>query len=125
MRRPALETLKLLALTLVFAPALALAGCDSGGDGDGDGDCDPADAPSFNSIDWSSCTHCHASDAADRQGAPTDLNYDDYASASAKGSRTADRVNDGTMPPASGGGPELTAEAKAQMIDWAQCGTPQ
>ncbi len=123
MRRTALETLKLLALTLVFAPALALAGCDGGGDGDGD--CEEGDAPSFSSIDFSSCTHCHSESAADRQGAPTSLNYDDYASASAKGSRTADRVNDGTMPPASGGGPELTAEAKAQMIDWAQCGTPQ
>ena len=123
MRRTALETLKLLALTLVFAPALALTGCDGG---DGDGDCDPADAPSFNSIDWSSCTHCHSSDmTVNRQGAPVGVDYDDYASASAKGSRTADRVMDGSMPPTDGGGPALTEEAKAQMIDWAQCGTPE
>ncbi|MCA9716339.1 MAG: hypothetical protein KC468_16830 [Myxococcales bacterium] len=117
-------TLKHLALTLVFAPALVLAGCDGGGD-TGGGDCANGDAPSFTSIDWSSCTHCHSSSAADRQAAPVDLNYDDYNSASAKGTRTAERVMDGTMPPTTSDGPALSAEAEAQIIDWSQCGTPQ
>jgi hypothetical protein len=124
MRLHALATLKFIILSLALAPGFALDACDSG---DGGGDCGDAGAPSFTEIDWSSCTQCHDSALSGdaRQGAPDTLNYDEYASANAKSSQTASRVGDGTMPPTTSDGPALSAEAEAQILDWANCGAPQ
>ena len=82
----------------------------------------------------SNCARCHTDPPIGE--APGYLRLDRYdnwdlddgttvVGAAAVAPNVAARVEAGTMPPANSDGPELTEEAKAQMIDWAQCGTPQ
>ncbi|MCA9695061.1 MAG: hypothetical protein KC636_36110 [Myxococcales bacterium] len=109
--------------------SLALPAFACGDSTGGTGDCVQGDAPSFTEVDFSSCTHCHDSSksGADRQAAPDSVNYDNYDDAKQNASQGAARVDNSSspMPPATSDGPALSAEAKAQIIDWANCGTPQ
>jgi cytochrome c5 len=72
------------------------------------------------------CTNCHVSTktGAARNGAPADINFDQYASAMAHAEQASIEVNVGAMPP-EGSNLSLTAEQKTTLYDWALCGTPQ
>jgi cytochrome c5 len=72
------------------------------------------------------CTNCHVSTktGAARNGAPADINFDQYASAFSHAEQAAIEVNVSAMPP-EGSGYSLTAEQKTTLFDWAMCGAPQ
>jgi uncharacterized membrane protein len=72
------------------------------------------------------CTTCHSTQKTGgaRNGAPTDVNFDQYASASASAEQAAIEVNVGAMPP-DFSGLTLTAAQKTDLFDWAMCGAPQ
>jgi uncharacterized membrane protein len=72
------------------------------------------------------CTNCHVSTktGSARNGAPSDINFDQYASANSHANQAAIEVNVGAMPP-EGSGFSLTAAQKTTLFDWAMCGAPQ
>ena len=72
------------------------------------------------------CTNCHVSTKTGdaRNGAPADINFDQFASASAHAEQAAIEVNVGAMPP-SFSNLHLTEVQKADLFDWAMCGAPQ
>lgn len=72
------------------------------------------------------CTTCHGTTKTGgaRNGAPGDINFDDYASASSYAEQAAIEVNVGAMPPESSG-LSLTQAQKTTLFDWAMCGAPQ
>jgi uncharacterized membrane protein len=72
------------------------------------------------------CTHCHSSgnSGAARNEAPIDINFDQYASASAHARQAAIEVNAGAMPPSSSN-LTLTEVQKTTLFNWAMCGAPQ
>ncbi len=89
-------------------------------------DCSTATVQKYSELTiWPICTNCHASTktGAARNMAPETVNFDSYNSAKASATRAAIRVNIGTMPPA-GGTSTPSAEQKAALVNWAQCGTP-
>jgi cytochrome c5 len=72
------------------------------------------------------CTNCHSSTntEAARNGAPADINFDQYASAYSHAEQAAIEVNVGAMPPAFSN-LHLTDVQKTALFDWAMCGAPQ
>jgi hypothetical protein len=72
------------------------------------------------------CTNCHVSTktGSARNGAPADINFDQYASAFSHANQAAIEVNVGAMPP-EGSGLSLTSAQKTVLFDWAMCGAPQ
>jgi uncharacterized membrane protein len=72
------------------------------------------------------CTSCHASTKTGgaRNGAPTDINFDQYASAFSHAEQVAIEVNVDAMPPEKSG-LSLTSAQKTTLFDWAMCGAPQ
>lgn len=72
------------------------------------------------------CTTCHSTTktGAERQGAPTEVNFDDYASASAHAEQAAIEVNVGAMPP-DFAGLSLTETQERALFHWAMCGAPR
>ena len=72
------------------------------------------------------CTNCHSTTkvGGDRNGAPSEINFDDYASASSHAEQAAIEVNVGAMPPESSG-LSLTATQKTTLFDWTMCGAPR
>jgi uncharacterized membrane protein len=72
------------------------------------------------------CTDCHSSakTGAARNGAPTEINFDEYASAHAHAEQAAIEVNAGAMPPAFAK-TTLTDVQKAALFSWAMCGAPR
>jgi uncharacterized membrane protein len=72
------------------------------------------------------CTNCHSSTktGAARNGAPPEINFDQYASAYAHAEQAAIEVNAGAMPPAVAH-ITLTEAQKTTLFDWAMCGAPQ
>jgi len=117
----------LTALTaLLMAPLLPA--CDDGGGGDDgpDIDCTTATVPKFAAMTaWAKCTACHSSTLTSdtRRGAPTGINYDNYADAKVNADRAMQEVYAGDMPLP--GNPALTDEEKTQIYTWASCETPQ
>lgn len=81
-----------------------------------------AQVPVFQSV----CTNCHNSTktGSARNGAPADINFDQYASAYAHAEQAAIEVNAGAMPPAFAK-ITLTDVQKTTLFDWAMCGAPQ
>lgn len=71
------------------------------------------------------CIACHdsAKSGAARVDAPTNVNYDTYASAKAKAEDAASEVNEGAMPPKPL--PALSDADKQLLYKWALCGTPE
>ncbi len=116
-------------LSLALLPALLLPACDDGASGDDEGannvDCGTVTVPKFAEMTaWAKCTTCHSSTltAMDRKAAPPGIDFDTYASAKANAQTAMDEVEEGAMPLA--GYPELTADEKSQIINWASCDTP-
>ena len=72
------------------------------------------------------CTNCHSSSKADtaRNGAPADINFDQYSSAFSHAEEAAIEVNVGAMPPAFSL-LTLTPVQKTTLFNWAMCGAPQ
>jgi uncharacterized membrane protein len=72
------------------------------------------------------CTDCHSTTKTgqDRKKAPTSINFDDYASASAHARQAAIEVNSGSMPP-KGAMHTLSEQEKTTLFDWTMCGAPQ
>lgn len=108
---------------------LFVLGCgDSGGENLPTVDCSKVTAPSYvevKSSAFAKCTTCHATTLGKPRpdNAPSDVNFDTYAEASASAKEAASEVNGGAMPPA--GFPKLTEEEKQQLYQWALCGKPQ
>jgi len=115
-------------LSLALLPTLLLPACDSGESGDDEGanvDCNTVTVPKFSEMTaWGKCTTCHSSTltAMDRKAAPPGIDFDTYAAAKANAQTAMDEVEEGAMPLA--GYPELTADEKSQIINWASCDTP-
>lgn len=84
--------------------------------------------PTFAQVEvfQSVCTNCHSSTktGTSRNGAPADINFDQYASASAHAEQAAIEVNVGAMPPAVAK-ITLTGLQKTTLFNWAMCGAPQ
>jgi uncharacterized membrane protein len=72
------------------------------------------------------CTNCHSSSKTgdDRNGAPAEINFDQFASASSHAEQAAIEVNNDAMPPDTSG-LSLTEVQKTTLYDWAMCGAPQ
>ena len=70
------------------------------------------------------CASCHAStlSGTERNGAPTNINFDTYAGAMAHAEKAVSEVYGGDMPP---GGEQLDEAKKQQLYLWGLCGTPQ
>ncbi|HTM20879.1 MAG TPA: hypothetical protein VL172_10235 [Kofleriaceae bacterium] len=79
------------------------------------------------------CTGCHGSDVTgdDRNGAPTDLNWDDFAIVMAhvdQIDRVAGAGPDATneiMPPAEDADTFPELDERQQLAEWIACGAPQ
>jgi len=84
--------------------------------------------PAFTQVEvfQSVCTNCHSSTKTGgaRNGAPAEINFDQYASAYAHAEQAAIEVNVGAMPPAFAK-ITLTEAQKTTLFDWAMCGAPQ
>jgi uncharacterized membrane protein len=84
--------------------------------------------PKFAAVEafQSVCTNCHSTTKTGgaRNGAPAEINFDDYASASSHAEQAAIEVNVGAMPPESSG-LSLTAAQTSTLFDWTMCGSPQ
>lgn len=87
-----------------------------------------APVPTFSQVQafQAVCTNCHVSTKTGdaRNGAPPDINFDQYASAKAHAEQAAIEVNVGAMPPAFSN-LHLTDVQKTDLFDWAMCGAPQ
>jgi uncharacterized membrane protein len=72
------------------------------------------------------CSNCHSSakTGTARNGAPAEINFDQYTSAYAQAEQAAIEVNVGAMPPAFAK-TTLTEVQKAALFNWAMCGAPQ
>ena len=109
-----------LALVLAAAAALVAGACTGGAAVSAD--CTQVktypDVTAF-----ASCTECHSSTVAGaaRQDAPTSIDFDTYAAAVVAADEASREVQFGSMPP--GGG--LTDDEKLQIVNWAECGTPE
>jgi uncharacterized membrane protein len=119
--------LGIVSLSLALFGSAFAAGC--GGDDESlpTVDCTTGDVPTFAQVNvfTNVCANCHGVDVAgeDRQGAPADINFDDFASAKAHAEKAASEVNGGDMPP--GGSDEIAPADKEALYKWALCGTPQ
>ncbi len=71
------------------------------------------------------CTACHATSkmGAARAGAPSSINYDTYATATANADEGAEEVSEKKMPPPDGSG--LPETERQQFLLWAKCGQPE
>ena len=87
-----------------------------------------AEVPSFGEVSAFSevCTNCHSTTKSGdaRNGAPDDIDWDDYDSAKANAEEGAHEVFEGEMPP-EGSSEMLTAAQKEELYLWALCGTPE
>jgi hypothetical protein len=127
-------------LTVLGALSLIAACGDDSGDADEGGadggeeehlpmvDCeDGEDIPGFADVAaFEKCAGCHSSDlsGAERNGAPSDDNWDDYEQAMEHAEEIAHEVYEGEMPP-EGSGVTLTADEKSELYRWALCGAPE
>src|SRR5688500_1079200 len=86
------------------------------------------DVPAFDEVTAFSqvCSNCHSTTLSgdDRNGAPSEINWDDYASAKAHAEEGAQEVFEGEMPP-EGSNQTLTAAQEEDLYLWALCGTPE
>ncbi|NOQ15455.1 MAG: hypothetical protein GQ581_00170 [Methyloprofundus sp.] len=76
----------------------------------------------------SNCLACHSSEltGSQRNGAPSNVNWDTYSVALAKADRAVVRAVDRmSMPPSFSGLPTLTQEQKDAMLAWQQAGFPE
>ena len=84
--------------------------------------------PAFDQVQvfQSVCTNCHSSvkTGSARNGAPAEINFDQYASAYEHAEQAAIEVNVGAMPPESAH-ITLTDVQKAALFNWAMCGAPR
>jgi uncharacterized membrane protein len=73
----------------------------------------------------SNCVACHSSSltGAQRQGAPSGIDYDSYASAAANASEGLEQISAGFMPPVGGG--SISSADATTFEQWLACGTPQ
>jgi uncharacterized membrane protein len=127
------KTFTLLMLCMMMVSLGAACGDDGddggasgmGGDGDGDGDCE--NVPSYEAVAaFDTCTMCHASDktGAARNGAPADHNFDSFEGAVEHLGHIVEEVEEGKMPPANSG-LSITAQERADLLLWAECGSPE
>ena len=89
-----------------------------------DVDCNTAQPPSFSDVTLlSSCVGCHSSELSGsaRNGAPSDIDFDTYASAMEHAEHGAGEVYEGAMPPSG----TVSADVKDAFYAWALCDTPQ
>jgi uncharacterized membrane protein len=87
-----------------------------------------AEIPTFDEVTAFSevCTNCHSTTKSGeaRNGAPADINWDDYESAKANAEEGAHEVFEGEMPPEESN-ETLTTAQKDDLYLWALCGTPE
>ena len=113
-----------------LALVAALAACSSEDEEEGEDlpevDCN-GDVPTFGEVTAFSqvCANCHSTTKTGdaRNGAPADINWDDYDSAKANAMHGVEEVSEGEMPPDGAG--ELTEAQKDDLYTWALCDTPQ
>ncbi|MGC4065950.1 MAG: hypothetical protein QM784_15130 [Polyangiaceae bacterium] len=88
-------------------------------------DCSTGEIPTFSSLDFSKCTGCHSStlSGAARDGAPSDINFDVYASAKTHATHAVGELDEGAMPPSSL--PKPSQAVVDAIVKWAACGTPE
>jgi cytochrome c5 len=120
---------------LAILSLVALSACGSGNDEEEEEELPPVvncsavqPIPAYSQVEvfQSVCTNCHNSSkvGAARNGAPADINFDQYASAYAHANQAAIEVNVGAMPPATAH-ITLTEVQKTTLFNWAMCGAPQ
>jgi cytochrome c5 len=114
---------------------VALSACGGGNDAQEEEELPPVvncsavqPVPAFSQVQvfQSVCTNCHSSSktGATRNGAPAEINFDQYSSAFAHAEQAAIEVNVGAMPPEFAM-ITLTDVQKATLFNWAMCGAPQ
>lgn len=119
----------------ILIPTLLLSFAACGGSDDAEEELPPVidcstvqPVPKFSEVAafQSVCTNCHVSTKTGdaRNGAPSDINFDQYASAFSHASQAAIEVNVDAMPPESSG-LSLTSAQKTTLLNWAMCGAPQ
>lgn len=124
--------MKGLFLVLSATFGLHLVGCGGGDDSPDDTsepevDCATEIIPGYTEVRaFDVCTNCHSSEreGLNRNGAPPSLNFDTYEGAAPAAPRMVTQVSMGNMPPPPSGF-SLTAEEKAELFVWAECGTPE
>lgn len=122
------HSMKWVTCLLVVAALTACGSEDSDGGGNEpdlpEVDCS-GDVPTFDEVSAfrDVCTGCHSTalSGAERNGAPSRVNWDDYDSAKANAEDGAEEVFEGDMPPDD----TLTAAQKEELYKWALCGTPE
>ena len=117
-----MNTLRLAySLVAAFVLSFVYTACSGGGT---PVDCQAITVPKYADMTaWSKCTNCHSTSLSgpSRAGAPAGINFDKYDDAVMDADLAKSEVEAGAMPP--GGG--LSADEKAQIVDWASCDTPQ
>lgn len=110
---------------LMFALGLAAFGC--GDDDDEDEDLPEVECsdgkPEYADVEaFETCTNCHSSkvEGDDRNGAPTDVNFDTESAAEKHAEKAAEEVYEGAMPPRDSGF-KLTSAEKQTLYEWALC----
>ena len=108
------------------ASFLSVVGCTASGASDpllpDNVDC-ATTAPTFAEVTaFAKCVVCHAStkSAAQRQRAPTEINFDTEAAAQVYADKAVSEVMKGDMPPRASG-LTLTEPEKQQLYSWAMC----
>lgn len=126
------HSMRWLACLFLASALAACGGEDDDNDGDNNDDLPQVDCsgdiPAFDEVTAFSevCTNCHSTglSGTERNGAPANINWDDYDSAQVHAEDGAEEVFDNDMPPP-GSGHTLTNAQKEQLYRWALCGTPQ
>lgn len=108
---------------ILAAIAPALAGCGSPGPLP-EVDCTQAVPRYSETTMFRSCVICHSSEVsgADRQKAPTKVNFDTYEAAAESAEGAARLVYNGKMPPEAD---TVTEGDKELIFQWSLCGTPE
>ncbi len=113
-------------LVHIFAASITLSAAVTacGGGGGSQVDCKAITVPKYAEMTaWAKCTSCHSTtlNGPSRAAAPPNITSDKSDDGVMDADLARSEVERGAMPP--GGG--LSADEKAQIVDWASCDTPQ
>lgn len=72
------------------------------------------------------CTNCHSTTktGGERNGAPEQVNFNTYEAAKSRAGDIVRLVSANAMPPPDSGF-SLTPQQRHDLLEWAQCGTPE
>ena len=118
------KRVRFLSLALLAA-AVSLAGACSSESSTPEVDCTMT-VPTYAQVSLLSsvCSTCHSSEktGAARNGAPTTINFDTFATAKANAGKGVEEVFGGSMPP---NGVAVDEAMKTAFYKWGLCNTPQ